>query len=316
MTHYTKEVIIKKWVPILEEYERIKAKQSKHLKRVKDLLELHHIGKKELHKRYRRWVASGKKPDSLLPMKRGPRRMSRRTPKDVERNFVKAYRKLGYNRYELVLLFKPYYLDKTPAPATVERIKKRYPLNDKATEKITRYEKKYPGELGHIDGYYLPKAYSFGKQRYLMGLIDDCTRIAYAEVVDRLNSWNSTAFLHRALSWFYQIYGIQFDGILNDNGMEYGSRSMGAHPFSKALEELGIKQYFCRPYRPQTNGKIEAFWKILDREFIKYNHFESIDEIKEQLGGFLYDYNHLRRHGGLKYITPFDKLKNVSELLS
>jgi hypothetical protein len=85
-----------------------------------------------------RWC---KLSEALLSKKRGARPGSRRTPKDIERNIVKAYRQFGSNRYELVLLFKPYYLDKTPSPATMDRIKARYPLNEKEKMIIKRFLK-------------------------------------------------------------------------------------------------------------------------------------------------------------------------------
>jgi len=95
--------------------------------------------------------------ESLLPEKRGAKPGSRRAPKPIERNIVKAYRRFGSNRYELVLLFKPYYLDKTPSSATMDRIKARYPLNEAAKKVVKRYEKKAPGELAHIDLSKIPR---------------------------------------------------------------------------------------------------------------------------------------------------------------
>ena len=77
-----------------------------------------------------------------------------------------------------------------------------------------------------------------------------------------------------------------------------------------------MKHRLTRPYRPQTNGKVEAFFKILKREFFRPNDFKDMTEVREQLGSFLFEYNHLRRHGGLDYITPFDKLEKVTELVS
>ena len=149
---YSHQVIVKRWLPILKEYERTKAKvEPRPFKFVKDLCKAHYISGKELARYYRKWVEGGKLSETLLPKKRGARPGSRRTPKDIERNIVKAYRQFGSNRYELVLLFKPYYLDKTPSPATMDRIKARYPLNEKEKKIIKRYEKKSPGELAHID---------------------------------------------------------------------------------------------------------------------------------------------------------------------
>ena len=75
----------------------------------------------------------------MLPAKIGARPGSPRTPKEIERHILKAHRKFSSNRYELVLLFKPYYLDKTPSSATMDRIKKRYPLNPAQKEIIKRY---------------------------------------------------------------------------------------------------------------------------------------------------------------------------------
>src|SRR5665648_998301 len=108
MMKIIQQIFIKRWKPILEEYEKIQ--------------------NKELRRYYRKWQEGKKQDVSLLPAQRGARPGSRRTPKPIERNIMKAYRKFGSNRYELVLLFKPYYLDKTPSPATMDRIKKRYPL--------------------------------------------------------------------------------------------------------------------------------------------------------------------------------------------
>ncbi|MDO9515009.1 MAG: integrase core domain-containing protein [Syntrophales bacterium] len=317
---YADIVIVKRWIPILEEYERTKAKVTpRPFKFVKDLCEAHHISKKELSRYYRKWTDGGKTHESLMPAKRGAKPGSRRTPKPIERNIVKAYRRFGSNRYELVLLFKPYYLDKTPSSATMDRIKARYPLNEAAKKVIKRYEKKAPGELAHIDLSKIPKDLrcSFKiKEQYVAAVCDDCTRLAYAEVIKDKRASTLTYFMVRSLSWFKQIYNFQFDAIMSDNGPEFKGSLQREHPFETMCQELGIKHIYTRPYRPQTNGKIEAFWRILKREFFLPNSFESEEDVIMNLGNFLFEYNHLRRHGGLNYETPFDKLQKVTELLS
>src|SRR3972149_5323677 len=134
---YSNQVIVKRWIPILKEYERTKFKVNpRSFKFIKDLCKAHHISTKELRRYYNKWKEGNKSEESLLPDKRGAKPGSRRTPKDIERSIIKAYRRFGSNRYELVLLFKPYYLDKTPSPATMDRIKARYPLNE-SQKKIT-----------------------------------------------------------------------------------------------------------------------------------------------------------------------------------
>jgi len=317
---HEQQVIIKRWLPILEEYERTKLKQTpRAFKTCKALCEAHHISTKELRRYYRKWINSRKDPLSLLPQKRGPKIGTRRTPKEIERNVVKAYRRFGSNRYELVLLFKPYYLDRTPSPATMDRIKARYPLPPSKKKIIKRYEKKAPGELAHIDLTPLPKDLRTKfrlKESYVAALQDDCTRLAYAEQIADRKSSTLTYFMARALSWFKQIYGFEFEAVLSDNGPEFKGSLKREHPFETFCFQIRLKHKFTRPYRPQTNGKVEAFFRILKKEFFYPNDFKNLKEVTEQLGSFLFEYNHLRRHGGLDYISPFDRLVKVTELLS
>ena len=96
---YSEQVIVKRWIPILKEYERTKSKLTlRQFKFVKNLCQAHHISRKELSRYYRKWVEGGRRPESLLPEKRGARPGSRRTPKEIERNILKAYRRFGSNR--------------------------------------------------------------------------------------------------------------------------------------------------------------------------------------------------------------------------
>jgi len=95
------QIFVKRWKPILEEYEKI---QNKVLPRsfrfVKDLGLAHYIRNKELRRYYRKWQEGKKQDDSLLPAQIGAKPGSRRTPKAIERNILKAYRRFGSNRYE------------------------------------------------------------------------------------------------------------------------------------------------------------------------------------------------------------------------
>ena len=318
--HYSEQVIVKRWLPILREYEKTKRKESPRVfKFVKDLCEAHQISRKELGRYYRKWIQGGKTDESLLPGKRGARPGSRRTPKEVERAIIKAYRRFGSNRYELVLLFKPYYLEKTPSAATMARIKARYPLNEAQKKVIKRYERQAPGELAHVDISKLPKDVrcSFRRREYYMAAVcDDCTRLTYAEVLKDKRASTLTYFMARSLSWFKRIYNFEFDAIMSDNGPEFRGSIEREHPFEVLCGELGIRHIYTKPYRPQTNGKIEAFWKIIKKEFFMPNVFDSHDDLVLNLGNFLFEFNHLRKHGGLNYETPFDKLQKVTELLS
>lgn len=218
-----------------------------------------------------------------------------------------------------MLLFKPYYLDKTPSSATMDRIKARYPLNQAQKKIIKRYEKQTPGELAHIDITKIPKDIrcSFKvKKRYVAACCDDCTRLTYAEIIKDRRASTLTYFMARSLSWFKQIYNFEFEAAMSDNGPEFKGKLEKEHPFETMCHELGIRHIYTKPYRPQTNGKVEAFWKIIKNEFFYPNSFESEEDMIMNLGNFLFEYNHLRKHGGLNYETPFDKLQKVTELVS
>jgi len=155
---FNQRIIIKHWKPILEEYEKIQNKVSlRSFKWIKDLCIAHHISNKELRRYFREWQEGKRKVNPRFLLKLMPNLVPPNPPKPIERNIMKAYRKSGSNRYELVLLFKSYYLDKTPSPATMDRIKRRYPLNEKEKKIVKHYEKVTPGELAHIDLTKIPK---------------------------------------------------------------------------------------------------------------------------------------------------------------
>lgn len=241
----------------------------------------------------------------------------------MERNIIAASRKLGKNRYELALIFKPYYGELTPSPSGIYQITKRYPLNKKQKAIIKRYKKSYPGEMGHMDCLYLYKEtrkqlnLTNLKNGFLIGLEDDCTRMVYTEYANDLKAVTASFFLYRALSWFKYNTGIEFDSILTDNGSEFTTtlkKYRKDHIFEQSLAQIGIKHKYTKPYHPQTNGKIEAFWKITRDSLLK-NRFSNLDDFKERLGNYLNNYNLYRKHGGLDYLTPFEKFKIVTKLL-
>ena len=88
------------------------------------------------------------------------------------------------------------------------------------------------------------------------------------------------------------------------------------HFFETMLQIFGVKHRYTRPYRPQTNGKIERFWRIIHQECLRLQtRSPTSTEILPELEGYMYRYNYQRRHGGLNYQTPLDKLKSVTEIM-
>jgi len=100
------------------------------------------------------------------------------------------------------------------------------------------------------------------KELYVAGLEDDCTRLTYSEILKDKKASSLTYFMARALSWFKQIYNFEFEKVLSDNGPEFKGSPTKEHPFETMCSQLGIKHFYTRPYRPQTNGKVEAFGRL------------------------------------------------------
>ena len=108
---------------------------------------------------------------------------------------------------------------------------------------------------------------------------------------------------------------------MTDNGSEFTcytshNRSKETHSFEIMLQALEINHKYTRPYRPQTNGKIERFWRILNDECIRLQEqASSPDDLFAELDGYLYRYNYRRRHSALQHQTPLDKLKLVTQIV-
>ena len=119
----------------------------------------------------------------------------------------------------------------------------------------------------------------------------------------------------RILNYFDQTHAIQFKEILSDNGSEFGGKKLKhpeEHPFERMLLEMEIKHRYTRPYRPQTNGKIERFWKTIETDLIEDMVFDSIEHFQEELEQYLYYYNYERPHQGINAMNPVQFLKKLS----
>ena len=186
-------------------------------------------------------------------------------------------------------------------------------------------ERARPGELVHLDVKKLGRIPPGGGKRFAPGFaethsgpqpvrgwgldyvhvaVDDHSRYAYAEALPDERGVTAAAFLERTLAHF-EACGVAVERILTDNGKNYISRA-----FRETAAAYGIRLKRTRPYRPQTNGKAEAFNKILQAEWAYRRPYESNSERLDALPGFLGRYNRRRPHGGiggglgLEYIGP------------
>ncbi len=197
-------------------------------------------------------------------------------------------------------------------------------------EPANRYERRHPGELVHVDIKKLARISARGAGHRLLGtrqsqysrdvagrktrftgyeylhvMIDDHSRVAYAEVLDDLTAACAVAFLRRAIAWFAE-RGVHVRAVMSDNGGCYV-----AHDYAAALRQLGLKHHRIRPYRPRTNGKAERLIQTLLNEWAYARIYGSSHERTAALTLYLNRYNYRRRHGSLGHQSPASRLNNL-----
>jgi transposase InsO family protein len=216
------------------------------------------------------------------------------------------------------------------------RINRLSHIDRRTGEKIRRYEHERPGSLLHIDVKKLGNIPDGGGWRYVgrqqgkknraatpgkprnrqhnpkIGtalvhtVLDDHSRVAYAEIHDDETAATATGVLRRAVAWF-AARGVTVERVLSDNGLAYRSRA-----WRDACLELGIRPKRTRPYRPQTNGKIERFHRTMADGWAFHRMFLSELARRRALPSWLHEYNHHRPHTAIGRRPPITRLTNLS----
>lgn len=299
---------VQKWRFLIAEYELVKAGRSKAFASVGAFYAHHGTCSQTFRKYYNRYLRSGRDED-LLPRRRGPKWRERREPEGIEAEIVAARRR-GLNRYEVHAVLRES-RDTVPSVSTIYRAFVRHGLNRRTPamrEEKRRIVKERLGELGHVDLHQLPRDMFLAppdRPAFAICLIDACSRLAWAEVVA---SKKALPVMFKALKMINTLnatYGLAFEEILTDNGAEFAARANPHdHPFEQMLIELGIRHRYTRPYRPQTNGKAERFWRTLDDDVIEGATFDNLDHFASELFEYLIYYNNHRPHQAIGGQTP------------
>jgi transposase InsO family protein len=273
----------------------------------------------------RKWVARYREEGELGLRDRSsaPKRVANRTSQErVEA--IMALRRLRFTAAEIAEALGM-------ALSTVSGILRRVGmgrLGRLGREQPVRYERSRPGELVHVDvkrlgrieggagkrisgsgkRHYRPTFTDLdGHRRHSVGwefvhiAVDDYSRLAYAEVLQDEKAVSAIGFLRRALA-FFRRYGIRVERLLTDNGSAYVSVK-----HALACRSLGIRHLRTRPYRPQTNGKAERFIRTLLSGWAYGAIYGSSSERSAALDGWLWHYNHRRRHSALGRQPPVSR---------
>jgi transposase InsO family protein len=265
--------------------------------------------------RYREQGAAG-----MVDRPSRPQRSPRRTPTRTERRIIKVrvIRRWGPARIGFLLGIHP---------STVHRVLSRYGLArlawlDRSTGRnVRRYEHAAPGDLVHLDVKKLGRIPDGGGWKvhgraarphikrgsgyaFLHTALDDHSRLAYSELLADERKETAAAFWTRAQTYFTGC-GITVRRVLTDNGACY--RSL---PFRDALGDVIHKR--TRPYRPQTNGKVERFHRTLLEEWAYATSYASEAARATSYPQWLHRYNHHRGHTALNGRPPASRVTNLS----
>ncbi|GAA1606919.1 IS481-like element ISMsm9 family transposase [Streptomyces globosus] len=251
-----------------------------------------------------------------------PHRSPRRTATRTERRIIKVRlaRRWGPARIAGLL--------NVPA-STVHRVLTRFRLArlthlDRVTGTvIRRYEREHPGELVHVDIKKLGNIPDGGGHKtrgrqasrktktgvgyqYIHTAVDDHSRLAYSEILPDEKKETATAFWQRAQAYYAGV-GITGERVLTDNGSCYKS-----HAWRDLLAAAGITHKRTRPYRPQTNGKVERLNRTLLDEWAYARSYQSEQERRDAFPGWLHTYNHHRGHTALAGKPPASRVPNLT----
>ena len=262
-----------------------------------------------------RFVADG--DGGLRDRSSRPRRSPNRTPRPVRDQVIRLrhQRRWGaaHIAHEVGL-----------AASTVQAILTRQGLGrldrgDRATNThpAQRYQRDTPGELIHVDvkklagipdgGGWRTRGRGYRGEgskhrrvgyRFIHTAVDDRTRIVYSEILDNEQAATAAGFWTRAAGW-YQSIGITPQRVMTDNGSCYRSGL-----WHRACHATSTQVTKTRPRRPQTNGKVERFHRILLEEWAYIRPWTSETQRAHAYDGFIHFYNHHRSHGALGWATP------------
>lgn len=278
-----------------------------------------------------RWLAryESEGVEGLHDRSSRPHRMPRRTPTAVEDGVLAARRELRAGRDRIAQV--------TGVPArTVSAILARHHVPpiaalDPVTGHVVRasqatghrYERDRPGDLIHMDVKKLGRIPDGGGWRihgpgssrehqrkhqrvgfdYVHGVVDDHSRLAYAEIHPDEKGVTAAGVLLRAAE-FFASHGITIREIISDNAFAY--RNSAA--FKDAVAAIGARQLFIKPHCPWQNGKIERLNRTLQTEWAYRQPYASNDERSAALAPWLDYYNNERQHHGIGGQTPISRI--------
>jgi transposase InsO family protein len=270
------------------------------------------------HRWWHRWLEAGEEArrtlSCLFDRSSRPHRSPQQLAPELEQTICACRRKTGWGP-RLVAGATGF------AHSTVWKVLRRAGISrppKAAKEPANRYEWPCPGDLLHMDTsryarFLRPGHRVTGRSvetrvgyDFAHAIVDDHSRLAYAELHDDEKAATVTGFVERALS-FFAGHGIIAKRLMTDNGFSYvKSRSL-----AELLARRGIRHLTTEPYRPRTNGKVERFHQTMAREWAYGLAYRSHRQRNQALPHWLDHYNRRRPHSSPGGRPPISRVHNV-----
>ena len=273
------------------------------------------------HRWWHRWAEAGEEArrtlSCLFDRSSRPHRSPRRLAPELEEAICSCRRQTGWGP-RLVAGATGF------CQSTVWKVLKRAGISrpPRPTRELANsYEWPCPGDLLHMDvseyvRFKRPGHRVTGDRRsqdhlpdgvdYVHAVVDDHSRLAYAEIHDDARAATASGFLERALA-FYAAHGISVRRVMTDNAWAYTK----GRTFRELLAKRDIRHLRTKPYRPRTNGKVERFHQTMAREWAYGLVYRSHRERTHALPHWLDHYNRGRPHSSLGNQPPISRVHNV-----
>ena len=172
--------------------------------------------------------------------------------------------------------------------------------------RVRTFERANPNDLWQTD---IMTFMLKGQYRvYIIGFLDDNSRFITGWGLYRFQTNANVQEVFRAA---IEKHGLPKE-VLSDNGRQYHSWR-GRSKFTEMLTKLGIRHIRSRPYHPQTQGKIESFWRNLLQECLQKTPVSTFEEAKDKIGEYVEYYNFKRPHQGIGNLVPSDRFYKVGD---
>lgn len=155
-----------------------------------------------------------------------------------------------------------------------------------------------PHDHWHVDVSYLNIAGTF---YFLCSILDGCSRsVVHWEIREKMEEIDVETILQRAR----EMYPSEHPRIITDNGPQFIAKD-----FKEFIRIAGMTHVKTSPYYPQSNGKIERYFKTLKGECIRPKVPLSLGDARRLVTEYVTHYNTVRLHSALGYVTPKDRLE-------